>query len=130
MGRKPPVEVEGLRNLRRTIKAAGMSLDDLKAAHKQVADTVVHRAAERAPRKTGKLAGTLRGSGTAGAAIVRAGGARTPYAGPIHWGWPRRHIKAQPFIYNAAGELHDPIARMYLAALQDIIADIEGVPTL
>lgn len=128
MSPRPTVEVQGLGKLRRSLKQAGMNLDDLKKVHADIARTVAERAAMRAPRRSGALAESIRYSGTNRAAVVRAGYASIPYGGPIHWGWPSRHIKAQPFIYNAAGELHDPIERMYLTALQQIIDDIEGAP--
>lgn len=128
MSARPAVEVEGLRTLRRTLKAAGHSLQDLKDAHNEVAQLVVRAAAPNAPRRTGALAGTDRGSGTQSAAIVRAGRASVPYAGPIHWGWPARHITAQPWLYEAAVDSQDQWTGVYLRALQHIIDTIEGAP--
>ncbi|MET0995457.1 MAG: HK97 gp10 family phage protein [Mycobacterium sp.] len=128
MSGRPAVEVQGLRTLRRTLKAAGLSLQDLKDAHADVARVVVVAAAPRAPRRTGKLVSTDRGSGTQSAAVVRAGGARVPYAGPIHWGWPARHIKAQPWLYDAAVASQQRWEGVYLTALEHIIDKIEGAP--
>jgi hypothetical protein len=51
-----------------------------------------------------------------------------PYAGPIHWGWPARHIKAQPWIYDAAQNSAEQWTGLYLAALEKIIDGIEGAP--
>lgn len=128
MTRRPPVEVDGLRNLRRTLTAAGVSLQDLKDAHAEVARVVVRAAEPHTPRRTGALAASLRGSGTQTAAVARAGRAAVPYAGPIHWGWPRRHIKAQPWIYDAAVASQDQWTGTYLSALEHIIDSIEGTP--
>lgn len=128
MSRRPPVEVQGLKTLRRTLKRAGVSLQDLKDAHREVAETVVRAAAPHAPRRTGTLAGTTRPAGTQAAAIVRAGYASVPYAGPIHWGWPARHIKAQPWLYDAAVDSQDRWTGVYLAALEHIIKKVEGAP--
>jgi hypothetical protein len=128
-GRGPVgLEVDGLRTLRRTLKQAGVSLADLKDAHNQVAQLVVRAAEPAAPRRTGALAASMRGSGTQAAAIVRAGRASVPYAGPIHWGWPSRHIPAQPWIYDAAQNSQDQWTGLYLAALEKIIDEIEGAP--
>jgi hypothetical protein len=63
----------------------------------------------------------MRSSGTQGAAIVRAGGARVPYAGPIHWGWPRRHITARPWLADTAARTQPTWEATYLAALEHII---------
>lgn len=134
MSRRPAVEVEGLRTLRRTLKAAGHDLADLKAAHAQVAQVVVRAAESRAPvgdgrsGPPGRLKASLRGSGTQSAAVVRAGRSALPYAGPIHWGWPRHHITAQPFIYDAAVASQEQWTGKYLAALEHIIDQIEGAP--
>jgi hypothetical protein len=125
---RPAVEVDGLRTLRRDLKKAGVSLQDLKEAHAAVAQQVVRAAAPRAPHRTGRLAASTRGSGQAGAAVVRAGRASVPYANPIHWGWGDRHIKAQPWIYDAAVDSQDQWTGTYLRALQKIIDDIEGAP--
>jgi hypothetical protein len=124
--RSPAVEVEGLRALRTSLKRAGVSLQDLKDAHATVAQIVVRAASPGAPRRTGALAGSTRGSGQAGAAVVRAGRASLPYAGPVHWGWPDRHITAQPWIWDAAVAAQDQWTGEYLRALQQIIDTIEG----
>lgn len=126
--RRPAVEVEGLRTLRRTLKAAGVSLEDLKEAHAEVAKLVVRAAAPGAPRRTGRLAASTRGAGVAGGAVVRAGKASLPYANAIHWGWRAHHIKAQPWIYDAAENSKDQWTGLYLRALQKIINDVEGEP--
>lgn len=128
MSRGPAVEVEGLRTLRASLKAAGLSVDDLKDAHAQVAQLVVRVAAPNAPRRTGALAASTRGSGTQGAAVVRAGKSAVPYAGPIHWGWPSRHIAANPWLWNAAVNSREQWTGTYLHALEAIIDKIEGAP--
>jgi hypothetical protein len=138
VSRGPVVTVEGMRSLRRSLQDAGLGLEDLTAAHARVAQTIANRAAARAPHRTGRLAASVRSSGTKTAAWVRAGKAATPYAGPIHWGWPSRPdhalgwrggvIHAQPFIYNAAGELEDVWLHIYLSELNRLIAQVEGAP--
>lgn len=128
MGRAPALEVQGLRTLRAQLKAAGISLADLKAAHNEVAQLVVRAAEPSAPRRTGALAGSLRGTGQVGAAVVRAGRASIPYANPIHWGWPSRHIAAQPWIWDAAQSSKEAWTGLYLHALEQIIDSIEGAP--
>jgi hypothetical protein len=127
-GSSPVVTVDGLRTLRRTLKAAGVSLQDLKDAHAAVAQLVVTAAAPNAPHRTGALAASVRGSGTQAAAIVRAGRAAVPYAGPIHWGWPSRHITARPWLYEAAVDSQEQWTGVYLSALQHIIDTVEGAP--
>lgn len=128
MSRDNGMRVEGARQLRASLKRAGVELSDLKKAHAEVAQLVASRAV--APNRTGRLAGSMRSSGTQSAAIVRAGGSSVPYAGPIHWGWEARNITAQPWIAEAAEAAQDQWAGVYMDALEHIIDKIEGAPGL
>jgi hypothetical protein len=126
VSRSPLLRVDGAKQLRASLKAAGVKLDDLKAAHLAVAQ-LVHRAAQpQAPVRTGRLAASERPAGTQSAAIVRAGSKAVPYAGPIHWGWPKKHIVAQPWIYEAAGRTEVAWLGQYLHAIEAVIATVEG----
>jgi len=122
----PVVRVDGARELRRTLKAAGDDLEDLKAVHSTIARYVALRAAAMAPRKSGRLAGSIRGNQAKTAATVRAGGARVPYAGPIHWGWPRRNITANQFLVDAAHTTEPTWTRYYTREVERIIGKVHG----
>jgi hypothetical protein len=116
--RGPVLRVDGARQLRASLKAAGVKLDDLKAAHLAVAQ-LVHRVAQpHAPAE--------RPAGTQSSAIVRAGSAAVPYAGPIHWGWPKRHITAHPWIADAAASTEAAWLGQYMHALERVIDTIKG----
>lgn len=118
------VQVEGARELRRTLRKAGDDLSDMKAAHTKAAGTVLAR--QIAPARTGTLAATVRGTGTKTAAIIRAGYARVPYANPIHWGWPARNIAAQPWISEAAQGSEAVWYPVYVADVQRITDKVKG----
>jgi hypothetical protein len=126
---RPAIEVKGAAQLRRTLKRAGLDVQDLKDAHKKIAEDVVREAAPDAPRRTGRLASTVRPAGTASAAIVRAGRKTVPWAGPVHWGWPAHHMKAQPWLAEAADREFDHAQDVILDTLQKIIATVEGTTT-
>lgn len=121
----PGIQVAGGKELRRALKKAGVDIQEMKDTHADVARMVRDRAIERAPVRTGRLKASLRSSGTVTAALVRAGGARVPYAAPIHWGWPRRNIRPNPFIYGAADDTEANWQNAYLMATQAIIRQIE-----
>jgi hypothetical protein len=132
------VEVQGARQLRADLKAAGIGVEELREAHRQVAEQVLRAAAPYAPRRTGRLAQTVRASGTASKAQVKAGFGRVPYAGPIHWGWSTRagnprlkggNIRANPWLFEAAQRTQTQYLQTYLTALEKLIADIEGAHT-
>ena len=55
-----------------------------------------------------------------------AGGAKVPYAGPIHWGWPDRNIEPHPFIADTAGETEQTWLPIYEQDLQRICDSVKG----
>lgn len=111
------VRVEGLRELRRGLKQLGEDTSDLKEANAAAAAIVAAAAAARAPKRTGRLAASVKGNRAVGRATVRGGGAQVPYAGPIHWGWPARGIDGQPFVVDAAQATEPVWLPAYQAAL-------------
>ena len=127
MSRDAGIRVEGAAELRRTLKRAGEDLSDLKTAHSAAAQIVAGRGRGTAPRRTGTLAASVRGSGTATAAVVRAGGARVPYAGPIHWGWPSRGITAQPWLSEAATDTETVWVAGYERDVERILDRVKGI---
>lgn len=94
-------KVEGLNKLTRDLQALGLDVDDLKDAFSTIAAEGAELAARYAPRRTGMLAGSVRGNRAKNKAIVSAGRARVPYAGPINYGWPARGIAAAGFMQKA-----------------------------
>lgn len=118
------VTVEGVDRLVRTLKRAGVDISDLKAAHSAVAAFVAGEAAARAPRRSGALAGSVRGARLQSRARVSAGRSSIPYAGPIHWGWPARRISSQPFVSEAAQATEPRWSETYR---RDVLAALEKV---
>lgn len=102
MATRAGVRVEGARELRSALKRAGRDLSDLKAANARVAAFIATSSRPSAPRRTGQLVGTTRGNKAAGKAVVLVGNAATPYAAPIHWGWPARGIEPQTWVTDTA----------------------------
>jgi hypothetical protein len=119
-------EVEGGREFRKTLKKAGDDLSDLKETHRTVAGIVVPVAQRMAPKRSGRLAGSIRPAGTKSAAIVRAGSRAVPYANVIQWGWPARNIVAQPFLTDAAKATEPVWTRVYEAETQRILNKVKG----
>jgi len=123
----PVVRVEGARRLVRTLREFGDAIEDLKDANAAAAAMVADDARAAAPKRTGRLAGSIRGNRAAGKAVVAAGGAKVPYAGPIHWGWPKRNIAANRFIWDTAHDTQDRWLPEYEANLQALADKVEGV---
>lgn len=144
MGRSG-ISINGGRELRRALKKAEGNLDDLKDAHAKVAAIVAETAKALAPKKSGKLAGSIRPNAGQRYARVSVGNNRktksgVPYAGPIHWGWPTgspklpkklRNIQSRewfiapnPFVVDAAQKSEPLWTRVYLDAIDDIVDKI------
>jgi HK97 gp10 family phage protein len=78
------VRIDGLRELRRDLKAIDKKLPrELNQRLKKVAEPIRADAAIRAPRRTGRLAGSLKVR-TSGSKVFI--GSRLPYARIIHYG--------------------------------------------
>jgi hypothetical protein len=98
---KPSITVEGAKQLQRALRQVEGGMADLKVAHAEAAKIVERQAEAIAPRRSGRLAASVRSSGQARQGIVRAGKAAVPYAGVIHFGWAARNIAPQPYLYDA-----------------------------
>lgn len=126
MGSTAGIRVEGMKELRSSLKRAGDDLTDLKAAHAEVATFVATSAKGSAPHRSGKLAASTRGGATKTAALIRAGKSAVPYANVIHWGWSRRHIKARPWISTTAQTTEPRWTPVYEAAIQEALDRVTG----
>ena len=100
----PPggVRVEGLAKVVRQLKAFGLEIDDLKTAFATIATEAAAAIVRHTPKRSRRLAGNVRGNRAQSKAVVRAGGAAVPYAGPINYGWAARGI--EPVHYMQKGE--------------------------
>lgn len=110
MSRDPvTIRVEGLTLLTRQLKALGLEIDDLKDAFSTIASQGAQLAAHFAPKRTGRLAGDIRGNRAQSKAVVTAGRVSVPYAGPINYGWAARNIEPALFMQQAS-DVMEPVA--------------------
>ena len=108
------VHVEGLEELRARLVALDKGLAArVKATNFDAAMLVAKAANAHVPVVSGKLARSIRASATTHTAVVRAGGAKVPYAAPIHWGWPKHNIHPNPFLYDALDERAVEVIALY-----------------
>lgn len=124
------VRIEGMRSLRRTLKQAGVNLQDLKDLNRQAGNIVLPVARATAPvgpEVNGHISRTVRLGVTNTAAIIRVGNnGRFPYAQPIHWGWFRHGIKPNPWVSRAAQSTESRWLEIYWRGLNNVIDHIEG----
>jgi len=127
MASAPILAVEGSRQLRATLRRAGDDMEDLKSAHRAVSTLVAGVATSSAPSRTGTLRSSIRPGVTKTSALVRAGGARVPYAKPIHWGWPSRGIRASLFLTDAGKRSEPAWVEIYVREVNRILDQVEGI---
>lgn len=101
------VRIEGASQLASTARAAGAALMLLTDPTRATARIVAGAARSDAPTLTGRLRSSITASTSGPVATI---GDNVPYAGVIHFGWPGRHISANPFVTNAA-QRTEPIWR-------------------
>lgn len=140
------VSLVGGRRLRRTLKAAGSDLSEFKTANRQAAQTVATHAGYIAPvggpyprrgkgrpRTPGRLKKSLRVRASNTSGVVVAGGVRVPYAGPVHWGWPRTPgrqgsgIKPHPFLTTAARATEHKWIKEYKRHIKRATKQVKGL---
>lgn len=123
------VKIEGLAKLQRELKQAGEDVQDLKDASTKAALIVLAEAKRTAPVRSGALKKSLRKSVTKTSAGVLGGKAlAVPYAQPIHWGWPKRGIRANPWVSRAAVMTQPQWLPGYIAEIDKATAKVKGAP--
>jgi hypothetical protein len=115
------VTIDGLNQLRRAFKTlSANATEDFKAAGYASATIVADEAKSLVPVVSGRLRDSIRAAMVQSGGKVRAGVKAVPYAGPIHFGWGRRNITPQPFLYQAIDRRHAEVLDTYLAHLERI----------
>lgn len=113
------VRVKGLSKTVRSLERAGADVQDMRDLMHSLGMLVVNAA--QPPVLTGTLAGTLRAGRGKTKAVVRAGGARAPYAGVQEYGWPARNIAAQHYLTAALQSERSDVLRALDDGLEDIL---------
>jgi phage gpG-like protein len=108
------VKVEGLNEVARALRRAGVEANDLKTAFHHIGETVKTSIQTFTPHMTGVLSGSEKASRRQNQAIVTAGGGKVLYAGVQNFGG-YHNIEAKHFMERG------------LAAKEDwIVSEIEN----
>jgi hypothetical protein len=116
-GNRPAVTVDD-RETRRALRRMGDRATDLEPADTAAGEMVLAEARRQAPKKSGELARSLELVPTRPGVMVTTD---LVYAGPIHYGWPRRNIEAQPFLDESLTTIGDDIVKPYEAYTDDLV---------
>ncbi|WJZ03475.1 hypothetical protein [Corynebacterium freiburgense] len=127
------VEIEGARQLRASLRRAGIDMKQLKAVNKSAGEIVKTASVAVAPvgsrtkrARVRRLKDTLTVFSTQTGARIRLGAKSVPYAGPIHWGWFARNITPNPFVAEQAQKTEPTWLRLYEEHVKNILNTIEG----
>lgn len=121
------VRVQGMRELQRNVRRLrSRELNNsVRAANKKAAEVVKPEAVATAPKgrrnakssrryRPGKLAKSVKVTASAKGAQVKAGSAaRVPYAGVVHFGYPRRGIRPNRFLFRAMARKSVEVSETY-----------------
>jgi phage gpG-like protein len=117
-------EVIGATRLRATLAIAGAQLGHLDGATSATARLVQQRARGAAPKRSGRLAGSLVATSKGDEARVSSG---VVYAGVQHYGWAAHGIRAHPFLVPVA-EASTAIWRpFYVADVNRVLGHVKGM---
>ena len=114
--RPPPRQTRTVRNTAaitdpvRRLEAAQSNIDSKPGRRKRV-------------KKGGTLRRTVRPRASRSSAAVVAGGKRAPYANAVHWGWPKRNIKPNPWIYRIVIRSKEQTFKRFMGSLKKFERD-------
>lgn len=119
------VRMKGLRRTLRALEAAGASAEDMRDLMHALGMIVVDRARQRAPVRSGALSQSIRAGRGKTKAVVRAGfdSQRLPYAAVIHYGWPKRNIRANPYLTTALEESQQEVLAAFTEGIDQLLKD-------
>lgn len=113
--------VTGAEEVAADLTGLGRDLDDMPEAYAAIGREYVTLLGRFAPHRSGNLARSLQPVKSHGAAVVTAGNTRVRYAGPINYGWPRRHIRASRFVAKADEAIVKPALQILERGVQKAI---------
>ena len=117
------VTVEGGARFEATLGAAAREIGELAAAHQRAGTQTAAVAMRAAPRRTGRLAGSVRSVTTADGFEI---GSALVYAPVIHNGWPGHKIPANPFVRRSIEVQSPAITAAHAAEINRSLSKVKG----
>lgn len=109
--------MDGARDLVAGLEDAASDLARLEdTAGAEAAELLAARALSRTPRRSGRLAGTVR---AAAPGTVTAGGPAAPYAPYVHYG--TRYMRGRPFLTETLDDTTPAVVALYATAITETI---------
>lgn len=119
------VTVKGIGRLNRALAKAGSDAQNMRDLMHSIGMIAVRDAQGRVPYDTGQLQASIRAGRGKTKAVVRAGGARVPYAGVIHYGTPGGEYSPSPYLLTAIQAQRGRILDRFNQGLDEILRDAD-----
>lgn len=125
------VRIHGLKETVKRLEAFDAGLvKEVKVIEREAMTPVLLAARAAAPVGQDKHPGRLAASGRISAlkfsAKVSFGSNAVPYAGPIHFGWGARHIKANKFLYRAFDAAKPEMVHLFNHSVEALVERVKG----
>ena len=115
------VRVAGMNRTLRALSKAGADAQNMRQLMHEIGMIAVRAAKPKTPVLSGALRRNIRAGKGKTKAVVRAGGARVPYAPVVHYGWPARNIPAQPYLVQAAVQQQGAMIRRFEDGIDELL---------
>lgn len=115
------VTVVGDKMLAATLANAARQIADMAPTNRESAEVVRARAASNAPKRTGRLAGSVRASSSSGEAVIAA---TAPYSAFVEYG--HQTVPARPFMRNALRDTQSTVVEKTNRRCQVAMAQVRG----
>lgn len=118
--------VVGQKRFVQTMRKAGADMKELKGVNRQAADIALPAVQRLAPRRSGRLAASIRAGATQKAGVIRAGRKTVPYAGPVNYGWPKHGIRPRLFVNQGVAGSESAWSRVYADFIDKTLNQVKG----
>lgn len=123
MGDGVAVQVEGAREVRKSLRALGAGTRDMSRVHRKVAAMVIGPAQGVTRRRSGDLAASYRVKVSAAKAQVSSA---LVYAPVQEYGWPRRNITPSRALTGTVESMAGSIGAVYAQEVEDLVARLNA----
>lgn len=122
------IRVEGVRKLDTALRKAGEedARQMLKAANKEAAEIVEGAARPRIAVKTGRLAATLKSSGSYRGGAVQLGKLKVPWAAAYLFGSKYKNRKPHPVLFDALDSKRVVIQETYEKRIEELLEKLSN----
>lgn len=119
------VKVRGANRLATTLRKAGADVAEMKDANQRAGAVVAAQAKVLAPKRTGRLAGSIKPSRRQRGVQVRVG-IRAAYPGVQNYGSAKRNIRPKYYMQHALASKQAEAVDIYFAEMERLVSKVQG----